>query len=82
MTPVAENAYHVHMAKRVRPEGDPANTWPRRLFEMRQRLGLTQQQAAAKVRVSRRAWVKWESGRQVPSASRQLLLGLLEDGKL
>lgn len=68
--------YHAFMAKKK-------TGWPKRLYELRKRLGgITQEQAAARVRVSRRAWVKWECGQQVPSPAHQLLIDLLEQEKI
>ena len=59
-----------------------ANPWPKRLFALRKRLGLTQADAAAKVRVSLRSWAAWELGEQIPSSPHQLLITLLESGKI
>jgi DNA-binding transcriptional regulator YiaG len=71
--------YHVHMGKK-RPA--LVTNWPQRLADLRKRLDLTQAEAAAKVRVSLRAWVKWEHGEQVPTPSHQLLIDMLEQGKI
>lgn len=58
-----------------------ATSWAKRIYDLRQRLGLTQSQAAKKVRVSLRSWAGWEAGEQIPTKPVQLLIELLEDGK-
>ena len=47
---------------------------------VRTALGLTIEEAAAKVKVSRVAWQDWETGRRKPSESTLLLISLLEKG--
>ncbi len=57
------------------PGGNP---WPERLFALRTRLGLTQAQAASRIRTSLRAWSSWERGEEVPSPPFELLIQLLD----
>jgi transcriptional regulator with XRE-family HTH domain len=59
----------------------PGNPWPKRLKALRERLGLTQTEAGARVGVSQRSWALWEAGR-IPSPPVQILLDLLDSGKL
>ncbi len=54
----------------------------RRLTELRKRLGITQTEAAERIKVSLRTWQSWEGGEQVPTDSHALLIKLLESGKL
>lgn len=70
--------------KRKDPDPPPAAPppWPERLRALRSRLGLTQQQAAARIRVSLRAWSGWERGEDTPSPPFELLLELLEAEKI
>ena len=49
---------------------------------LRLRLGLTQQQAADRLRVHRVTWVRWETGVDQPSQQSSWLLRLLRDGLL
>lgn len=60
----------------------PPGSLPRRLYDLRLALRLTQGEAARRVRVSRRTWNSWESGTQTPSPPHQLLIDLLEQGKI
>lgn len=62
--------------------GVQAKDWPARLLRLRETLELTQAEAAAMLRVSRVSWNLWENGRVIPSPSYQLLLELLEKGKI
>ena len=59
-----------------------ANPWPERCKALRKRLGITQQTAANRMRVTLRAWGKWEYAEQIPSPSIQLLIELLEQEKI
>lgn len=61
--------------------------WPDTLKGIRANLGdgtkpLSQAEAARRVGVSTRAWIKWEMGYQIPTPSHQILIGLLADGKI
>lgn len=51
--------------------------WPELLSGFREEHDLTQEAAAAKVGVTRRAWIAWEHGETVPSTSTAILLRLL-----
>jgi DNA-binding XRE family transcriptional regulator len=64
---------HVMAKKRPKMGG-----WPERLRALRERLDLTQAQAAEKVGVTRRAWIAWETGEKIPSAPLAILIGILE----
>ncbi len=57
---------------------------PRQIRAIRLKLGLTQEQAAAKVGVARRTWMYWESPARPdrPSASALKLIRLLAGGTL
>jgi transcriptional regulator with XRE-family HTH domain len=57
---------------------------PAQLRRIRDRLGLSQAQMAAKVGVARRTWMYWENPRRNrhPSKSHAKLIALLADGKL
>lgn len=55
---------------------------PRRLRNLRERLGLKQYEAAAMIRVSPALWNYLESGRRTPNPQVELLLQLLDDGIL
>lgn len=54
----------------------------KRLLAIRERLALTQAQAAEKLGITEDAWFSWESGRNKPTASHLILIQFLEDGKL
>lgn len=54
----------------------------KRLLALRERLGLTQREAAEKVGVTLNAWQKWEAGRQRPTESHLKLIDILDGGKL
>lgn len=81
MTTTTER-YDGRMARKSGDGTGTPNPWPKRLKELRDRLRLTQAEAAAKVRVSRRGWAAWEGGEFVPTPAYQLLISLLEDGRL
>lgn len=53
-----------------------------RLVELRRRQGLTQADAAAKVRVTSRTWQMWEAGHRKPDAGHLFLIDLLDQGKI
>jgi DNA-binding transcriptional regulator YiaG len=57
---------------------------PARIKEIRERLGLTQAQAAERIGVARRTWMYWESPArgQRPSPAAVSLIHLLAEGKL
>lgn len=57
---------------------------PARLREIRERLGLSVEQAAAKVGVRPRTWHSWElpSQKRHPSPSHEILIRLLEGGAI
>lgn len=54
----------------------PRTGWPDRLRKLRAKYDLTQREAAARARVSYRAWVAWEGETRTPG---QLALQLLRD---
>lgn len=72
----AERLYDAGMGKKK------DNPWPARLRAIIDRFGLTREEAAKRIRVSRRAWTSWESGDQIPSPAHQLLIELLEQEKI
>ncbi len=54
------------------------NPWtPKKVKALRQRLDLTQTEAAEKVGVTRRQWAAWEAGESKPSGPAAKLLQLL-----
>lgn len=57
---------------------------PAEIRALRERLGLTLEQAAEKVGVQPSTWYKWEtpSQKRNPSPSHLILIRLLEQGKL
>lgn len=54
----------------------------RELTDLRERLGLTQAQAAEKVGVTVRAWLSWERGTRTPSPSAVKLIKLIDQGTI
>ncbi len=66
--------------KKGRPSA-PRTAQGKRLVALRAKLGLTQAQAAAKVRVSPRAWAGYEAGDLIPGPIK-LLIDLLEKKKI
>ena len=55
---------------------------PDDLRGLRERLGLTQQRIGELLQIGAKTWTRWESGRQRPSRSVNLLLRALKDGQL
>lgn len=56
--------------------------WPKKLRALRELWGgpdapMPQGEAAAKIKVTRRSWVSWESGERTPSETVCLLIDLL-----
>lgn len=49
---------------------------------IRDRLGLTQTEAAEKIGVGKRQWIGYESGKRTPSPSVAILIRLLGQGKI
>lgn len=62
----------------------PKPAWtPERVKSLRDRLELTQEQAADLVGVTRRQWAAWEGGENSPGGPATILLNLLHrDGKI
>lgn len=73
----------MYMAKKSASKKKPpaGNPWPGRLLELRERWGsakkLPQADAAERVGVSRRSWIAWEQGKQIPARPVQILIELL-----
>ena len=55
---------------------------PDDLRGLRERLGLTQQRIGDLLQIGAKTWTRWESGRQRPSRSVNLLLRALVEGQL
>lgn len=55
---------------------------PQELARLRQRLGLTQRQIASLLQIGEKTWSRWETGREIPSRSLNLLLLALYEGKI
>jgi len=53
---------------------------PHELLELRQRLGLTQTQIGDLLQIGAKSWTRWETGKQRPSRSINLLLRTLQKG--
>lgn len=51
--------------KKKKPKID-VNPWPAKLRDLRERLGLTQAEAAEKAGVALRTWISWENAHRVP----------------
>lgn len=55
---------------------------PERIKKIREKLGLTQAEAAEKVHVSQSVWSAWERGARTPSEQSAFLIELLLKGKI
>jgi DNA-binding transcriptional regulator YiaG len=55
---------------------------PEQIKALRDKLGLTQAQAAEKVGVGQGVWSAWESGQRRPSRQSAILIDLLRQGKI
>jgi DNA-binding transcriptional regulator YiaG len=49
-------------------------TWPAKLKQLRERLGITQAEAAERAGVALRTWINWENAHQQPSRPAQKLI--------
>lgn len=56
--------------------------WPDRLRELRDRRGLTQEEAADLCRISQCQWSLLESGKRSPTKIQAFVLALLESGAI
>lgn len=54
--------------------------WGERLLKLRNRLDLTQAEAAARIRISQSQWSAFESGARKPTRPIKYLIELLENG--
>ncbi len=55
---------------------------PAEIKALRERFNLTQEQIGDILQIGRKTWTRWESGKQRPSQSSNLLLKLLQNGAL
>lgn len=55
---------------------------PEEIQALRYRLGLTQKDIAALLQIGGKSWSRWETGRERPSRSINILLRALNDGKI
>lgn len=55
---------------------------PRQMKELRQTFGLSQRQISELLQIGEKTWTRWESGRERPSRSLNLLLLALYDGRI
>ncbi len=55
---------------------------PEQIKDLRERLGLTQKQMSELLRIGAKTWSRWETERERPSHSMNILLRALDDGKL
>ncbi len=67
------------MAKRKKGEyrrkpPDPNNPWPKQLKALRDRLDVTQVEAAKRADVATVTWIAWEHNQRTPSKAMQKLL--------
>ena len=53
---------------------------PQELLDLRQRLGLSQQMIGELLQIGGKSWTRWETGKQRPSRSINLLLRALQSG--
>lgn len=58
------------------------NPWPALLTELRERLDLTQAEAAARCRISQSQWSVYEAGKRRPTRPIAYLIELLDAGKI
>ena len=62
------------MATTAKRKKSADNPWPERLRAFRREQGLTQVQAAAKLGMDLRTWMRWETDGLLPTQSRAKLL--------
>ncbi len=55
---------------------------PEDIRELRERLALTQEQISDLLQIGKKTWTRWESGKERPSRSMNLLLNGICDGRL
>jgi putative zinc finger/helix-turn-helix YgiT family protein len=55
---------------------------PEQIKKLRERLGLTQKQLSELLQIGEKTWTRWESGRERPSRSINVLLCALNDGRI
>jgi DNA-binding transcriptional regulator YiaG len=55
---------------------------PARIKELRSTLNLTQKEISGLLQIGEKTWTRWESGRERPSRSLNLLLQALYDGRI
>jgi DNA-binding transcriptional regulator YiaG len=55
---------------------------PEQIKALRQRLGLTQKQVSELLQIGEKTWTRWETGRERPFRSINVLLCALNDGKI
>ena len=55
---------------------------PEQFKELRQKYGYTQKQMGELFQVGEKSWTRWESGKQRPSRSLNVLIRALHDGEL
>lgn len=55
---------------------------PAQIKSLRKRLGLTQPQISELLQIGEKTWTRWETGRERPSRSINVLLFALNDGEL
>ncbi len=55
---------------------------PKQIKSLRQRIGLTQREISALLQIGEKTWTRWETGRERPFRSINVLLCALRDGKI
>lgn len=55
---------------------------PNEIKALRSRLGVTQKELAELLQIGEKSWTRWETGREHPSRSINILIRALDDGKI
>tara|TARA_R110002049_G_scaffold16865_3_gene66462 strand:- start:79 stop:603 length:525 start_codon:yes stop_codon:yes gene_type:complete len=55
---------------------------PQQIRELREMLGWTQQQISERLQLGAKTWTRWETGKERPSRSMNLMLNALMDGRI
>ncbi len=55
---------------------------PQEIRDLRRSLGLTQRELSALLQIGGKSWTRWETGRERPSRSLNVLLRALRDGRI
>lgn len=69
------------MAPRKKARRPKSGSWAAKLLTLRERWDMTQEEAAAKIGVTRRSWASWEREERDPLKPMQLLIDCLLKSK-